>query len=566
MNALADPRSFETAAGGGMPVPTLVVIAAYLIVGLGVYIWYAIALSKLFTRLGEEGWKGWIPVLNEATILTLGGKPAWNAVLLFIPIVQLYGLFVKILAVHRINQRFDRGAGMTVLAVLLPPAWATVLVAGPPPYPEGDRLAGIRPGPLRKPADAGPVDSHGYLAPPVLPPGPVAPPARTEPGDRGTAPGVAPTPAHAASVIPPLAPPLEPAPMAAPPASPDSPAAPADRAARPQDPERGSGSAALIESVPWTSGQPGVTSPPPPPPATAMSPIESGPAVPAASAPAAPAPPPAPARPAVSAAPAAVDTTDSTDLPAPGDAAASVDAPQTRASARLLHQPTAESARAALPDAESAPLVHPAPAAPAAPGEDSTAASDVATADTVDAPPAARRAGDADSPFAPPAGAAASPPVTRADLAAQVRPAPPAAAAPPARIPAPAPTADEDEEFDATVVVSRRRGARRVLVLDDGRRFALSATSIVIGRNPEGQPGEQRLPIPDRTRTLSKTHARLVVQGDEWRLTDLRSTNGVVVVADDGAETLLDPGESVIGAGRFILGEVGMHVAVESGA
>ena len=136
-----------------------------------------------------------------------------------------------------------------------------------------------------------------------------------------------------------------------------------------------------------------------------------------------------------------------------------------------------------------------------------------------------------------------------------------------AQAPAPAPAADPaDDDVEATVVVQRNRGPRRVLVLDDGRTFALSATSIVIGRNPEGAPGEQRLSIPDKTRTLSKTHARLVVQGDEWRLTDLHSTNGVVVVADDGAETLLDAGESVTGAGRFVLGEVGMHVALESGS
>jgi pSer/pThr/pTyr-binding forkhead associated (FHA) protein len=130
--------------------------------------------------------------------------------------------------------------------------------------------------------------------------------------------------------------------------------------------------------------------------------------------------------------------------------------------------------------------------------------------------------------------------------------------------PAAAQPAAFDDDLEATVVVQRSRGARRVLVLDDGRTFALSSTSIVIGRNPEGEPGEQRLSIPDKTRTLSKTHARLVVHGDEWRLTDLHSTNGVVVVADDGAETLLDAGESVTGAGRFILGEVGMHVATES--
>uniref|UniRef100_UPI0028AC30F0 DUF5684 domain-containing protein n=1 Tax=Microbacterium sp. TaxID=51671 RepID=UPI0028AC30F0 len=263
MIALADPRSFETAAGPGMPLPTILVIGIALVVGLGCYLWYAIALSKLFARLGEEGWKGWIPVLNEATILTLGGKPAWNAVLLFIPIVQLYGLYVKIVAVHRINRRFDRGAGLTVLAVLLPPAWATVLVVGPLPYPEGDRLAGIRPGPLRKPADAGAADSHGFLAPPILPPGSVAPPAPTYSGGGGTVPGVSAAPAHAASsVVPPLAPPLEPAPAA-------GAAGTAATAGRPAAPEQVGGSAPLIESVPWTSGQPGVTAPAPPPPAAA---------------------------------------------------------------------------------------------------------------------------------------------------------------------------------------------------------------------------------------------------------------------------------------------------------
>ncbi|MGX1793008.1 DUF5684 domain-containing protein [Microbacterium sp. NPDC055312] len=515
MIALADPRSFATVAGPGTPLP-IVVIGIALIVGLGCYLWYAIALSKLFARLGEEGWKGWIPVLNEATILTLGGKPAWNAVLLFIPIVQLYGLYVKIVAVHRINRRFDRGAGLTVLAVLLPPAWATVLVVGPLPYPEGDRLAGIRPGPLRKPADAGSADSHEFLAPPILPPGSVAPPAPAY-GGGGAVPGVSGAPAHASSsVVPPLAPPLEPA----------SAAGAAAPAGRPPAPEPVGGSAPLIESVPWTSGQPGVTAPAPPPPAAAP----GAPAPPAASIPpAAPAPAPAASAPA----------------PAPAPPAASVP-PAAPA-------PAAEAAPAT-------PLVHPAPAAPAAPAAGSVP-SDFATADTVDAPPAVLRTRGTASSFAPPADASSRSPVTRADLAAQVRPAPLTTPAPPA----PAAAAeDDDEEFDATVVVSRRRGARRVLVLDDGRRFALSATSIVIGRNPEGQPGEQRLPIPDRTRTLSKTHARLVVQGDEWRLTDLQSTNGVVVVADDGAETLLDPGESVIGAGRFILGEVGMHVAVES--
>ena len=94
------------------------------------------------------------------------------------------------------------------------------------------------------------------------------------------------------------------------------------------------------------------------------------------------------------------------------------------------------------------------------------------------------------------------------------------------------------DDLDATVVVARRRGVRRSLVLDDGRKFSLSGASVVIGRNPIGEPGEQRLAISDTTRTLSKTHARLVVHDDEWRLTDLHATNGVVVVEENGTETV----------------------------
>jgi len=220
------------------------------------------------------------------------------------------------------------------------------------------------------------------------------------------------------------------------------------------------------------------------------------------------------------------------------------------------------------------PPASPAALAPAAfGGESETPVSELPVAPASDslAAPA-----DGSEPFAEPPHLRSQGGGARAERVPSIRPVPIVLPVPVPDSPAPAPAsatpaesaapAAFDDDVEATVVVQRNRGPRRVLVLDDGRTFALSATSIVIGRNPVGDPGEQRLAIPDKTRTLSKTHARLIVQGDEWRLTDLHSTNGVVVVADDGAETLLDPGESVTGAGRFVLGEVGMHVAVESGS
>ena len=161
-------------ADSGLATMLVIIVGLGLLVGLAVYVWYALALSRLFPRIDGEGWKGWVPVLNEAEILARGGVPAWSVVFYFIPIVQLYGIYLKVVATHRINRRFGRGAGMTVLAILLPPVWATVLAWGPAPYPEGDRLAVLQPGPApsARPARPPARDARGTRSPPSPRPGP----------------------------------------------------------------------------------------------------------------------------------------------------------------------------------------------------------------------------------------------------------------------------------------------------------------------------------------------------------------------------------------------------------
>lgn len=619
-------------AGPGVLTTFAVVLGVGALLGIALYVWYALALSKLFTRLGVEGWKGWVPILNEVTILTLGGKPAWNVVFYFIPIVQIYGLVVKIQAVHSINGRFGRGAGSTVLAVLLPPVWASILAWGVPPYPEGDRLAALQPGPRRQgqPAtDAAPHDSSkGYLAPPILPPGAASahgepasftpgapahqPAAFSDPATAGARP-VAPPPAFAPPppTFAPAPPTFAPGPAAATPAS-VFPEAPAPTPAETAPPAYPDAAEATPASAPTSMivDVPGIARTAPVPPSGLPS------APPSSTLPSAP-----------PSFPAATEARDLEETRAPADEAsdpvletlpqpptrASLAAEQAHASTRRAGsddpqvsvgsfpdrlgaapestpEPEARSPRFTVPAPVPVVLPMPEPARPSPQQAEATPPVDVdqtlsttpptwsaPVADTIDPPAPAPAPVPVPAPAPTPAPQPVSPapqPVSPAEpeplSPAAIRPAP-IVFTPPLTQPSPSPvdptvptveSDDDDDDFEATVVVSRRRGVRRVLVLDDGRSFALSATSVVIGRNPTGEPGEQRLAIADSTRTLSKTHARLIVQADEWRLTDLHSTNGVVVVADDGAETLLDPGESVIGAGRFVLGEVGMHVEV----
>ncbi|HEY1105930.1 MAG TPA: FHA domain-containing protein, partial [Agromyces sp.] len=119
----------------------------------------------------------------------------------------------------------------------------------------------------------------------------------------------------------------------------------------------------------------------------------------------------------------------------------------------------------------------------------------------------------------------------------------------------------DDDPLDRTVVVSRRPVVPWRLVLDDGTVLAVDAVVVVLGRNPRAAlTGEQRLVVPDPSRTLSKTHAVLRLEGDQWTLTDLDSTNGVMVPDASGVDQLVDAGVPTPVRDRFVLGTLGVRL------
>lgn len=132
----------------------------------------------------------------------------------------------------------------------------------------------------------------------------------------------------------------------------------------------------------------------------------------------------------------------------------------------------------------------------------------------------------------------------------------PAASAPAAPAPAPAASApfasasepvseetivrgapeDDDDDLEATRIARPRA---YVLELDGGGRIHLGGR-VLIGRNPTLQPGEAGtlVPIPDDTRSVSKTHLAIDVEGGTIQVTDRHSTNGSAIVRG-GKETRL---------------------------
>ncbi|WP_157509622.1 DUF5684 domain-containing protein [Leifsonia sp. Root4] len=98
-----------------------------LLLSLAFYVWASAALAAVFSKLGEPGWKAWVPVYSSFVLFRLGGvAPLW-AITLFLPLINVVGFVFSILAIHSISKQFGKGAGFTVLGVLLTPIWSSIL-------------------------------------------------------------------------------------------------------------------------------------------------------------------------------------------------------------------------------------------------------------------------------------------------------------------------------------------------------------------------------------------------------------------------------------------------------
>lgn len=279
--------------GTGAAVASLVVSLLGLLIGLGLYVWLALALSKLFPRFGSEGWRGWVPVLNEAEILHIGGYSRLLALLVFVPGGSVVVVIFRVLSAIKMGRRLGKPDWLVVLAVVLPPLWATLLgsgdarpaapgsVAVPIPVPgQGGAGAYGQPGAGAAPGAAGGASNGASAAGQSIPGQPMTGQSITgQPGSAqpaGSTGGYAITPPPGFVPAPPGAAASANGP-AAPPAAPAAPAAPADHAAY-QQPPTPPAPAAQPPAAPNPWSQPPVVSTPAAPasPAAPVAPAAPG--------------------------------------------------------------------------------------------------------------------------------------------------------------------------------------------------------------------------------------------------------------------------------------------------
>ena len=437
------------------------------------YVWIGLSLSAVFGKAGERPWQAWVPILNTIVLLRLGGLSPWLVLLAIVPGPGTIALYVAtVVALHRINRAFGLGAGMTVLAAILFPVWASVVGWGSARWlgsaaapAASRRRSGAESGSLvpEPPASAAPVapaagastlpsvfGAHGPAGGPELPPRPSPPTIEGYPS-------VVPVPVGRGGV-----------PLPAYDAPSEDPAAPVP-AFR-----------STMQGTPTGFGRESAASEPP-----ARTYLHSG---------GAPG-----SRP--SFAPDDIDDTAGSSTPAGPPVAA-------RSSAEPWVPGAATPAPAFQPFLGSTELTY----------ESSAEVSAVQGAPTLGAPRAARTS-----------------------VSAQHK----------------RPEIPDEEGFDETIVAVRRRTIW-TLVPSLGSPVPLTAEVVIIGRRPHREPDNvdaQLVAIPDETRTVSKTHARMELTPDGWTIVDLDSTNGVILISEDGAETDATPGRPEPLTARFLLGD-----------
>lgn len=535
------------------PLIALLLFAAF-------YVWTSLSLAAVFRKSGAEQWKAWVPVLNLVVLVQLGGLSPWLLLVGLLPGLGTIALLVVLgVAIYRINLAFGYGAGLTVLGVVLIPAWASVVGFG------SARWVGREP-------DAGPRRTPAPTAPPALPSlppfrapadpaaygAPVAPPpTRVEPGD------TAGPPAYGAFAPAPFASEPAPPPPAFPPATPGAPA-PAARA--PMDPGPGLHPASAGEEPPpppsWTPPVGGWTPPP----------LPQDPAGEDRDAAGERAWPDEPSGVASPYGPARSRRTDSTDdsvhsdeALAAGSAWAGLDISDFtgEVTGAIPGAPAPISAVSSrmppVPDSGADATQGRSPYTPERDGDEGADGGEHARP-SVTHVPAPGGSADATDPWVP----GRSPVSDHDAFPESSAPVSAVAGAPSAGGPRSARTSVSafhgrpeipENEFEHTVIARRRR-THWSLVPPTGDAIAISAETVILGRKPSPDPeypGAQLISIQDGT--VSKTHARLQLRDDRWYVTDLDSTNGVLFATLMGTEVEAPRGVEVEAGDRFLLGD-----------
>lgn len=123
---------------------TAAALVGSLVTTLLVWVVVGLGFMGVFTKAGQPGWAGFVPIYNTFVLLKVVGRPLWWFLLTLIPVV---GLVVAIIIYHDLSKSFGKGVGFTIGLLLLPPVFIWILWLGSATYrgPAGQGVVDARP-------------------------------------------------------------------------------------------------------------------------------------------------------------------------------------------------------------------------------------------------------------------------------------------------------------------------------------------------------------------------------------------------------------------------------------
>jgi hypothetical protein len=106
-------------------------------IGFAVVIWlvllaiYVVAMWKLFTKMGQPGWVGIIPLLNAYGIYKLAGRDWWWVILLLIPCINIVAAWFLASDTAKL---FGKELGWTIVLFIFPGIGHIILAFGDSQY------------------------------------------------------------------------------------------------------------------------------------------------------------------------------------------------------------------------------------------------------------------------------------------------------------------------------------------------------------------------------------------------------------------------------------------------
>jgi hypothetical protein len=90
-----------------------------------------LAYWPVYTKAGRAGWEAIVPIYNLYVLCKIAGRPGWWAVLLFIPLINV---FIYILVLYDLSDSFGHGVGYALGLLLLPFVFALIIGLGSSEY------------------------------------------------------------------------------------------------------------------------------------------------------------------------------------------------------------------------------------------------------------------------------------------------------------------------------------------------------------------------------------------------------------------------------------------------